>query len=336
MQDLEVAASSYFCSWMHLAATAYGSPLDSTKMFWPVALPRKSRFRAAAKFRAVKLENEYNSMSTSDPAKESILHEKNFDASTVSTKIIVGADSEKSVTHTRVATAEALGIFASKLSDGSLHVVIDPLWNDLISLSGVQRQVIPGPSLSLFFFLPSLLLNMAYVLHVNTSASLSRHSVTWQNGISFQVAAMVLFSWFKELRSTDSYGTQRNLLVLPEHLRQWLLELLACSDPAFPTKDTLLPYAELSRTYAKMRNEASLLLQSAGSSGLFQTLISNINVNLDTLSADDALNFASKLSFPSDIADTGTSEMNVIDDIKGLKERLLATAGYLKCVQVHY
>ena len=138
MQDLEVPALSYFCSWIQLATTAYGSPLDSTKMFWPVALPRKSRFRAAAKMRAVKLESECDRMFTSVPA----LQEKNFDVFTVSTKIVVGADSEKSVTHTRVAMAEALGIFASKLPESSLHVVIDQLWNDLISLSGVQRQVI--------------------------------------------------------------------------------------------------------------------------------------------------------------------------------------------------
>lgn len=286
VQDLEVSASSYFCSWIQLATTSYGSPLDSTKMFWPVALPRKSHFRAAAKMRAVKLESEYDRMFTSDPAKESVLQEKNYNVSIVSSRIVVGADSEKSVTQTRVGTAEALGIFASKLPRSCLNVVIDPLWNDLISLSGVRRQV----------------------------------------------AAMVLASWFKEIRrSTNPVETSGNHLGLLEHVKQWLLDLLACSDPAFPTKDTLLPYAELSRTFAKMRNEANLLLQSAGSSDLFQNLVSSVNMNLQTLSIDDAVKFASKLSLSSSSA--GTLEMHAIDDIEALKERLLSTAGYLKCVQ---
>lgn len=287
VQDLEASASSYFCSWVRLATTSYGSPLDSTKMFWPVALPRKSRFRAAAKMRAVKLESEYDMLFTSDPAKESVLQEKNYDVSMAGAKIIVGADCDKSVTHTRVATAEALGIFASMLPQSSLQVVINMLWNDLISLSGVQRQV----------------------------------------------AAMVLVSWFKEIKNVDPAGTSGNHLALLEHVRKWLLDLLACSDPAFPTKDTLLPYSELSRTYAKMRNEANLLLQSAAASGLFPDLISNVSINLETLSIDDAVNFASKLSLPSNSADTSTSELHTVDDIGALKERLLSTAGYLKCVQ---
>jgi len=149
---------------------------------------------------------------------------------------------------------------------------------------------------------------------------------------------MVLVSWFKELRSVDPTGTHGNLLAALEQVRQWLFDLLACSDPAFPTKDTPLPYAELSRTYAKMRNEANLLLQSVVSSGLFQNLISSININLETLSIDDAVNFASKVSLHSNVAGvgtSGTSDPRIIDDIETLKERLLSTAGYLKCVQVH-
>jgi TATA-binding protein-associated factor len=34
-----------------------------------------------------------------------------------------------------------LGIFASKLPEGSLKNTIDPLWSSLTSFSGVQRQV---------------------------------------------------------------------------------------------------------------------------------------------------------------------------------------------------
>lgn len=284
VQDLEAAALSYFNSWIQLATTPYGSPFDATKMFWPVALPRKSQYRAAAKMKAVKLESQYDRIFTSDPARESVLREKNSDVSAASTKIIVGGDTDKSVNQTRVVTAEALGIFASKLPKSSVQVVIDSLWNDLTSLSGIQRQV----------------------------------------------ASMVLVAWFKELRSREPDGTVLGLL---EHIRQWLLDLLSCSDPAFPTKGSLLPYSELSRTYAKMRGEAGLLLQSAGSSGLFQDVISNINVDLDVLSIDGAVNFASKLPLHTDSSGAGISEKQIWDDIEGIKQRLLSTAGYLKCVQ---
>ena len=58
-----------------------------------------------------------------------------------SVKIVVGAEVDTSVTHTRVVTSTTLGIFASKLPEGSLKYVIDPLWSSLTSLSGVQRQV---------------------------------------------------------------------------------------------------------------------------------------------------------------------------------------------------
>ena len=48
-KDLESAAKLYFSNWVQLATTPFGSALDSTKMFLPVALPRGSRSRAAAK-----------------------------------------------------------------------------------------------------------------------------------------------------------------------------------------------------------------------------------------------------------------------------------------------
>lgn len=146
---METAARSYFSSWIELATTPYGSPLDATKMFWPVALPRKSHFRAAAKMRAVKLENDCSRNFSFDFAK-GISQERNGDVSTNFVKIIVGADGDKSVTHTRVVTASALGIFASKLPEESLQIVFDPLWKDLTSSSGVQRQV----ALDIFYNFP--------------------------------------------------------------------------------------------------------------------------------------------------------------------------------------
>lgn len=145
MGDLETAAGSYMSAWIELATTPYGSALDASKMFWPVALPRKSHFRAAAKMRAAKLENEPYRNIGLESGIGTIPQERVGDTFTNSVKIIVGADSEMSVTHTRVVTATALGIFAAKLQQGSLHYVIDPLWNALTSSSGVQRQVLVVP-----------------------------------------------------------------------------------------------------------------------------------------------------------------------------------------------
>jgi TATA-binding protein-associated factor len=144
-KDLECAAVSYFSNWVHLATAPYGSALDSTKMFLPVALPRGSRSRAAAKIRSAKLEHGSSRMMSFSSTGESASHEKHFDVSSNVPKIIVGADSDKSVTHTRVLTAMALGLFASKLPVGSWQVVLSPLANDVMSLSGVQRQVCSGP-----------------------------------------------------------------------------------------------------------------------------------------------------------------------------------------------
>lgn len=144
-------------SWIELATTTYGSALDSAKMFWPVALPRKSHYRAAAKMKAVKLENESGGTVGLDSVRGAVSQEKNGDASTNSVKIIVGSDSEMSVTNTRTVTASALGIFASKLQAKSLQYIVDPLWNALTSLSGVQRQV------------PLIMLNMKHACVISLS-----------------------------------------------------------------------------------------------------------------------------------------------------------------------
>lgn len=286
-QDLEAAARAHFATWMQFATTPCGSHLDTTKMFWPIVLPCKSRSRAAAKMRAVKLENESDKTFSGDFAKENNLQEKILDVSINIPKIIVNADSERSVTHTRVITATALGIFASKLPETSLNVVVDTLWCDLISLSGVQRQV----------------------------------------------ASMVLVAWFKEPRNKDPAKSQKVLLGILDNLKQWLLDLLACSDPSFPTKDSILPYAELSRSYAKMRDEASLLFRSVDSSGAFNDIVSSINFDVNTLSVDEAINFVSKLSLHFESMGVGTVEKHLLDDIESLRQRVLATSGYLKCLQ---
>ncbi|KAG4966687.1 hypothetical protein JHK87_032338 [Glycine soja] len=285
VEDLEIAARSYVASWIELASTPFGSALDASKMYWPVAFPRKSQIRAAAKMRAAKIENECGVDFSLDSIKGTIPPDRNGDVSMNSVKIVVGAEVDTSVTHTRVVTSTTLGIFASKLPEGSLKYVIDPLWSSLTSLSGVQRQV----------------------------------------------ASMVLVSWFKEIKNRNS---SKNLDGIPGALKDWLLDLLACSDPAFPTKDSILPYAELSRTYGKMRNEAGQLLNVVKSSGMFNELLTATQIELDRLSVDDAIGFASKI--PALCNDSSANESlgkNITDDIESSKQRLLTTSGYLKCVQ---
>lgn len=142
---------------------------------------------------------------------------------------------------------------------------------------------------------------------------------------------MVLVAWFKEWHNRDCLGAQGNLFGPLEHVRNWLSDLLSCSDPSFPTKNSLLPYADLSRAYAKMRNEANILFRSAESCGLFQSLISTMNINCDTLSIDEAITFAKKLS---ELADSLTNEKASWNDLESAKQQLLSSTGYLKCLQV--
>ncbi|KAI7989197.1 TATA-binding protein-associated factor BTAF1 [Camellia lanceoleosa] len=205
VEDLEAAAKLYISYWLELATTPYGSPLDATKMFWPVALPRKSHFKAAAKMRALKLESDSCVSVASDYAKATVSQEKNGDPSTNPIKIIVGADVEMSVSHTRVVTATALGTFISKLLEGCMQYVVYPLWKALTSLSGVQRQV----------------------------------------------ASMVLISWFKEVKTKQLSGTTSFFLGFSNNLKN-------CEE---------------------------------------------------------------------------TVGRNIVDELESLKQRLLSTAGYLKCVQ---
>ncbi|GER39803.1 TATA-binding protein-associated factor BTAF1 [Striga asiatica] len=286
VEDLENAAKLYFSSWIELATTPYGSPLDATQMFWPVALPRKSHFKAAAKMKVVKVESEHQKNKVLEFAGS--MSGENGDASANSTKIIVGADLDISVTYTRVVTSSALGVLASKLNGSSLQYVIDPLWKGLTSLSGVQRQVV----------------------------------------------SMVLISWFKELKNIPK--SDEVIVGISSNFRLCLLDLLACSNPAYPTKDSLLPYAELSRTYSKMRNEAGQLFSATEASGLYSDLLSSVKVDIENLTADDAVNFASVFEFMGNGTSAPESEGRILyEELESLKQKLLATAGYLKCNNLH-
>ncbi|CAN8254589.1 unnamed protein product [Cochlearia groenlandica] len=288
VEDLEAAAKSFMASWIELAATPYGSTLDAAKLFWPVAPPRKSHFKAAEKMKAVKLENEASSMLGFDYARSSASLEKNEDTSFRSSKIIVGSDIEMSVTRTRVVTASALGVLASRLSEGSMQFVVHPLNNTLTSLSGVQRQV----------------------------------------------ASIVLISLFREIKCNTPSDGNGILPAFPGPLKKWLLDLLTCSDPAFPTKDMLLPYAELSRTYTKMRNEASQLLHIVETHHCFDNLLSTTKFNVESFTADATIEFASTLgSWNKANAEDESLEKQVFEDVESSRQHLLSTAGYLKCVQ---
>lgn len=146
---------------------------------------------------------------------------------------------------------------------------------------------------------------------------------------------MVLISWFKELK--DLSKSDEVIAGISSNFRLCLLDLLACSNPAYPTKDSFLPYAELSRTYSKMRNEASQLYTATEAAGLYNDLLSSIEVDIESLTADDALNFASKLVFTGNgITGLESDGRNLFEELESLKQKLLTTAGYLKCVQVHF
>jgi TATA-binding protein-associated factor len=144
---------------------------------------------------------------------------------------------------------------------------------------------------------------------------------------------MVIVSWFKDLRGRDLAAVGA-LLAFFSSVKEYLLDLLSCSDPAFPTKDSVLPYSELARTYTKMRNEATNLFRSVDCCAILKDYASSVNFNADMLSVDDAINFASKLLLPTDFDLASDSEKIVLNNIESAKQGLLSTSGYLKCVQV--
>ncbi|RWW27196.1 hypothetical protein BHE74_00003049 [Ensete ventricosum] len=134
--------------------------------------------------------------------------------------------------------------------------------------------------------------------------------------------------------STSRRNTTEGVFVgLLDNVKQWLLDLLSCSDPSFPTKGSREPYTELSRTYAKMRNEASHLFHLAESIGIFKDYISSIKFNQKSLTVDEAINFASNLSLPLE-STVENLEKHLVDDIESSKQQLLSTSAYLKCVQL--
>ncbi|MQL74198.1 hypothetical protein Taro_006573 [Colocasia esculenta] len=260
--------------------------LRCSERVWNLLL--QSRFRAAAKMRATNYENENHVNASFNSSRGGIVEEKVDDSQVNSMKIIFGADNEKSITRTRVATANALGVFASRMPEVSLQVVVDPLWHDMNSLSGVRRQV----------------------------------------------ACLILIAWFKKYKRNGTSQMHEISIGCLDRLRHWLLDLLACPDSSFPTKNSLLPYAELSRAYTKMRNEASKLFHLLGSSSTFRDQMLNFNISLDMLSIDDAFNLVKKVSLPIEQShENETDERHLLDDIELSKQRLMSTSCYLNCIQ---
>eukprot|EP00250_Pteridium_aquilinum_P022032 c25285_g1_i2 orf=410-6568(-) len=283
--DLATAADKFFASWLKLASTANGAPLEMSKMFAPMSLPRKSHVRAVAKLRAAKGENLISG---------GTLHEedaRNVDLSFAvgTSKIVVGSDTEKSVVQMRVSTSFALGIMAASLPQTSYSMIIDALSTHLSSMSGVQRQV----------------------------------------------ASMVIISWFEELRKNASDSDFSHAVATSKNLRIQLINLLACCDPAVPSPGSQLPYIELARTYGKMRGEAASFLKQAENAGINTKELTTGLPPLETIGAEAAVDIAMKVTADGTILH-GSMEDNKnsgLDFVESLRQRLLATAGYLKLLQ---
>lgn len=98
--------------------------------------------KAAEKLRAAKMGNLNAGESSLKNQKDSSLKNKIVDNfSTQSSKVIVGAEGEKSAVQMRVATSTALGIMAAGLPETMLGAVVNALLELLSTWSGVQRQV---------------------------------------------------------------------------------------------------------------------------------------------------------------------------------------------------
>ncbi|XP_024523098.1 TATA-binding protein-associated factor BTAF1 [Selaginella moellendorffii] len=153
------------------------------------------------------------------------------------------------------------------------------------------------------------------------------------SGIQRQVASMVLISCFKEVRS---FPVEKKAPVISAFrpLTSYLQVLLLQIEPSHPTPDSSLPYAELSRTYAKMRAEVAALVKHAEASnfGLPVDLQPVENMSVEA-AIDAAMKFIPLEECNGAVSDEKTCSAR--DMMESARQRLLATAGYLKCVQVN-
>lgn len=287
--DLAAAAENFFASWLKLASTATGSPLEISKMFSPLLLPRRSHVKAVAKIKAATGENSTSGSTLNESNKvESRIVDSSFAVGM--SKIVVGSDTEKSVVQMRVSTSFALGLMAASLPHTSYNMIIEALLTHLSSMSGVRRQV----------------------------------------------ASMVVISWFEDLRKNASDSDFAHAVGVSKILRSQLLNLLACWDSvATPSPGSQLPYTELARTYAKMRGEAATFLKQAESAGINSKEFIAGLPPLETIGAEAAVDIAMKVTADGTVLQGPIEDIknSSLDFVESLRQRLLATAGYLKLVQ---
>ncbi|KAH9321118.1 hypothetical protein KI387_015757, partial [Taxus chinensis] len=153
------------------------------------------------------------------------------------------------------------------------------------------------------------------------------------SGVQRQGASIVLVSWFKQLSVFASMERMACAIDAVKPLRQRLLDLLAATDPSMPTRDSSLPYAELSRTYSKMRAEAAAVIRIAGTSGCFQSVFPAGIPAADELSIDAAVDLGTRFPVSKDAFSEDGREKQILEGLEASRQRLLATAGYLKRVQ---
>ena len=153
---------------------------------------------------------------------------------------------------------------------------------------------------------------------------------------SNQVASMVIVSWFKETRSRTDQGKTSEAATAVQPVLVRLLELLGCGDPSSPTPGSNAPYGELSRMFTKMRTEANALIKHAESIGTFKRSLLASLPSTDTISAEAAVDLASRLLQASQPhgGDGDEKSTSASDAMELARQRLLATAGYLQVVQV--
>lgn len=148
---------------------------------------------------------------------------------------------------------------------------------------------------------------------------------------------MVVISWFEDLRKNASDSDFAHAVGVSKILRSQLLNLLACWDSvATPSPGSQLPYTELARTYAKMRGEAATFLKQAESAGINSKEFIAGLPPLETIGAEAAVDIAMKVTADGTVLQGPIEDIknSSLDFVESLRQRLLATAGYLKLVQV--
>ena len=163
-----------------------------------------------------------------------------------------------------------------------------------------------------------LVANLPETLFPKVVDSLSEH-LTSLSAVQRQVASLVLVSWFKEIRGCIPKETMDSAIDAVKPLRQRLLDLLACTDPAVPTRDSSLPYAELSRTYAKMRVEVASLIRIADASGCFQNVFSTGLPLADELGIEAVIDLGIKLSVSKDALSGDGKEKQTLESLEAAR-----------------